>query len=44
MLDWSYTVMTVREFAWADSTLVILDEWLSYKVECLNRFDCNASN
>ena len=33
MLDrWlSYTVMIVWEFAWADSALVILDEWLSFK-------------
>ena len=36
----SYTVMIVWEFAWADSALVVLDEWLSYRDGLLNRFDC----
>ena len=43
MLDrWSsYTVTIVWEFAWADSGLVVFDEWLSYRGGCLNRFDCS---
>ena len=36
----SYTVMILWEFAWADSALVVLDEWPSYRGGCLNRFDC----
>ena len=41
MLDrWSsYTVMVVWDFAWANSALVVLDEWLSYRGGRLNRFD-----
>ena len=27
----SYTVTNVWEFAWADSALVVLDEWLLYR-------------
>ena len=38
----SYTVTIVREFAWSDSELVVLDKWLSYSGGRLNRFDCNA--
>ena len=38
----SYTVTNVWELAWADSALVVLDEWLSYRGDCLNMFDCNA--
>ena len=38
----SYTLMIAWEFAWADSALVVLDEWSSYKGGCLNRFDCNT--
>ena len=38
---WSYYKVTiVWGFAWADSALVILDEWLSYRSGHLNRFDC----
>ena len=37
----SYTVTIVREFAWADSALVVLHEWLSYRGGRLNMFDCN---
>ena len=37
---WStYTVESVGEFAIVDSVLVLLDEWLSYRGGCLNRFD-----
>ena len=35
----SYTVMIVWEFAWADSALVVLDEWSPYRGDHLNRFD-----
>ena len=35
----SYTVATVWEFAWADSALVVLDEWSSFRDGRLNRFD-----
>ena len=38
----SYTVMIIWEFVWADSALVVLGKWLSYKGGCLNRFDCNS--
>ena len=27
-------------FTWADSALVVLDEWLAYRGGGLNRFDC----
>ena len=42
MLDWwsYYTVTIVWGFAWVDSALVVLDEWLSYRSDHLNRFDC----
>ena len=36
----SYTVMAVREFALADSGLVVLDKWSSYRGGPLNRFYC----
>ena len=36
----SYTVTAVWEFAWADSALVVLDKWSSYRGGCLNKFDC----
>ena len=44
MLDrWSsYTVATVRDFAWADSAFVVLDKWSSYRGGCLNRFGYNS--
>ena len=35
----SYTVPIVWELAWADSALVILDEWSSYRHGQLSRFD-----
>ena len=38
----SYTVTIVREFAGADSALVVLDEWSSYRGGRLNKFDCNV--
>ena len=38
----SYTVTIVREFAWADSELVFLDDSSFYRGGRLNRFDCNA--
>ena len=38
----SYKVTIVRQFAWADSTLVVLDEWLSYRGGHLNRFGSNT--
>ena len=28
---WSYTITIVWEFAWVDSALVVLEEWLSYR-------------
>ena len=34
------TLMTLWGFAWADSTLVFLEEWSSYRGGCLNRLDC----
>ena len=37
----SYTVTIIWEIAWADSLLVVLDEWWSYVGGRLNRFDCN---
>ena len=37
-----YTVMFVWEFAVADSALVVLEEWSSYRGGHLNRFNCNA--
>ena len=40
---WSfYAVTIIQEFAWADSALVGLDEWSSYRGGRLNRFDCIA--
>ena len=36
----SYTVTIAWESAWADSALIVLDEWLSYKGGCISRFDC----
>ena len=38
----SYTVTIVREFARADSALVVLDERSSFRGGRLNRFDCSA--
>ena len=38
----SYTITIVWEFAWADSALVVLDVWSSYRCDRLNRFDCNV--
>ena len=38
----SSTVTTVREFAWVDLALVVLDNWSSYKDVRLNMFDYNA--
>ena len=37
----SYTVTIVWEFAWADSALVVVDEWSSYRGGCLSRFNCD---
>ena len=37
----SYTVTTAWEFARADSALDVLDELLSYRCGCWNRFDCS---
>ena len=39
----SYAVSIVWKFAWADSALVILDEWSFYKGCHLNRFDCTKN-
>ena len=36
----SYTVTIVWEFALADSALVVLDKWSSYRGGHLNRFGC----
>ena len=33
----------LQEFAGADSVFVVLDEWLSYKGGCLNRFVYNSN-
>ena len=33
--------MIVWKFAWVDTALVVLDEWLPYRGGRLNRFDCN---
>ena len=38
----SYTVMTIWRFAWEDSALIVLGEWLSYRGGHLNRFDCRS--
>ena len=38
----SYIVTIVWEFAWADSALMILDEWSSYGGGCLKRLDSNV--
>ena len=35
----SYTVTIVWELAWADSALVVLGEWLSYRGGRISRFD-----
>ena len=35
-----YAVRVTWELAWADSALVILDEWSSYRGGRLSRFDC----
>ena len=35
----SYTITTVWELAWADSALVVLDDWLSYGGGRISRFD-----
>ena len=42
MLDrWSsYAITIAWELAWADSALVVLDKWSSYRDGRLNRFDC----
>ena len=37
----SYPVTILWKFAWADSALVVLDEWSYYRSGCLNRFDCS---
>ena len=34
--------MIAWEFAWADSVLVVLDEWSSYRGGRLNRFECTC--
>ena len=39
----SYTVTIVLELAWANSALVVLVKWLSYRGGRLSRFDCNIS-
>ena len=36
----SYTATIIWEFAWVDSALVVLDEWLFYRGGRLNRFHC----
>ena len=36
----SYTVMIVWELAWADSALVVLGEWSTYRGGHMSRFDC----
>ena len=36
----SYVVRIIREFAWADTALVILDGWLSDRSSCLSKFNC----
>ena len=35
-----YAVRVIWELAWADSALVILDKWSSYRGGCLSRFNC----
>ena len=37
----SYAVTIIWELARADSALVILGEWLSYKGGRITRFDCS---
>ena len=37
----SCTVTIVWELAFADSTLIVLDKWLSYRGGHISRFDCN---
>ena len=39
----SYTVTIVWGLALADSALVILDEWLSYRGGRIGRYDCKSS-
>ena len=39
----SYAVTVVWELAWADSALVVLDEWLSYIGGRISRFNCICS-
>ena len=36
----SFAVPIAWEFAWVDSVVVVIDEWLSYRGGRLNRFDC----
>ena len=36
----SYAVTVVWELAWADSVLVVLDEWSSYRGYRLSKFSC----
>ena len=38
----SDTVTIVREFAWADSRLIVLEKWSSCKDGRMNMLDCNA--
>ena len=38
----SYTGMIVRELAWVDSILVVLDEWLSYRGVCSTLYSKSA--
>ena len=37
----SYTITIVWEMAWADSALVILVKWSSYRGGGVSRFDCS---
>ena len=39
----SYTVTIVWKFAWADSALVVLDDWSFFRGYRLNRFDCTKN-
>ena len=32
--------MPLWELAWADSELVVVGEWSSYRGGCISRFDC----
>ena len=40
----SCTVTIVCELAWADSALVLLDDWSSYRGGYISRFDCTISS